>query len=104
MMLQLRDLRLKKCVKSMQLPDYWVQCPQTAITNAEQVQFDQLIANALAENGNTAIDYALESPKWQFLNYLVENYCLVVHGSGNPNIQVTDGRIRSGNANRHRLA
>ncbi len=76
----------------MNLPDYWLQCPKTPISDSDQAAFDQLISNTIAQRNSAPIDYALTAPKWQFLNYLVDHYAIVLHGSGNPDIAMFEPR------------
>lgn len=68
------------------LPKYWLQCPNTTINQKDQAAFEQLHANAIKKKDIFKIDYHLGAPKWQFLNYLVEKHNLVFHGSGDRNI------------------
>jgi hypothetical protein len=76
----------------MMLPDYWLQRPAMAIDAQTRSEFDQLLARARAAGTNTQIDYTLLAPKWQFLCYLADEQGIVLHGTGDPPIQVFEPR------------
>src|SRR6476646_4916367 len=76
----------------MILPDYWLQRPDLEIDSQTRSQFDQLFAEAKAAGANTQIDYTLPAPKWQFLCYLADEHGVVLHGTGDPHIQVFEPR------------
>jgi hypothetical protein len=54
--------------------------------------FDRLLASAIRDGGGQAIDYTLSAPRWQFLCYLCEAKDVLLHGSGNPDIQEFEPR------------
>ena len=76
----------------MMLPDYWLQRPNTEIDSQILSDFDQLFARLKASGTNTWIDYTLPAPKWQFLCYLADQHGVVLHGTGDPYIQVFEPR------------
>ena len=76
----------------MILPDYWLRRPDMEIDSETRAQFDELFAEAKAAGPNTQIDYNLPAPKWQFLCYLAEEQGVVLHGTGDPQIQVFEPR------------
>jgi hypothetical protein len=76
----------------MMLPDYWLQRPQIAIDSQTRSDFDQLFARVKAAGTNTWIDYTFPVPKWQFLCYLADQQGVVLHGTGDPHIQVFEPR------------
>ena len=76
----------------MQLPDYWLSRPAAPLSAQTQAAFDQLLAQAQAAGGNPLIDYTLPAPKWQFLCYLADQHGVVLHGTGDPNIQLFEPR------------
>jgi hypothetical protein len=72
----------------MMLPDYWLQRPDIEIDSRTRSDFDQLLARIKAAGTNTRIDYTFRIPKWQFLCYLADQRGVVLHGTGDPHIQV----------------
>lgn len=75
------------------LPDYWLQRPQIALDDQTRYDFDHLFARLEAAGGNTRIEYNFTVPKWQFLCYLADEQGVVLHGTGDPNIQVFEPRL-----------
>ena len=76
----------------IKLPEYWLQTPELTISAKDRSAFDQLYATVVDQKDIVKIDYSLAAPKWQFLNYLVEEHGLVLHGSGNSNIKMFEPR------------
>jgi len=76
----------------MLLPDYWLQRPPLEIPSQTRSDFDQLLAQLTADRTNTPIDYTFPVPKWQFLCYLADRWGVVLHGTGDPHIQVFEPR------------
>lgn len=76
----------------MELPDYWLRTPLLTLDPQAQLAFDHLLAEALVTGDGGWIDYALPFPKWRFLAYAVEQYAVVLHGTGNPDIPVFEPR------------
>jgi hypothetical protein len=76
----------------MMLPDYWLQRPNIEIDSQTRSDFDQLFARVKAAGTNTRIDYTFPAPKWQFLCYLADQQGVVLHGTGDPHIQVFEPR------------
>jgi hypothetical protein len=74
------------------LPDYWLQRPKIEIDYQTRSDIDKLLARVKVAGSNTRIDYAFPVPKWQFLCYLADQQGVVLHGTGDPNIQVFDPR------------
>ena len=74
------------------LPDYWLQRPNIEIDSQTRSDIDQLFARVKAAGTNTRIDYTFPVPKWQFLCYLADQQEVVLHGTGEPNIQVFEPR------------
>ena len=70
----------------IKLPEYWLQCPDVTIDQKDQAAFEQLYSDAVNQKDGFKIQYDLAAPKWKFLNYLVEEHNLVLHGSGNREI------------------
>jgi len=76
----------------MNLPDYWLPRPKMEIDSQTRSDFDQLLARVKAAEANTRIDYPFRAPKWQFLCYLADKQEVVLHGTGEPNIQTFEPR------------
>lgn len=76
----------------MMLPDYWLQRPNIEIDTETRSDFDQLLAKVKVDGINTRIDYTFPLPRWQFLCYLADHLQVVLHGTGDPNIQVFEPR------------
>jgi hypothetical protein len=76
----------------MMLPDYWLKRPNMEISSQTRSDFDQLFTRIKAAGTNTWIDYTFPVPKWQFLCYLADHWGVVLHGTGDPHIQVFEPR------------
>jgi hypothetical protein len=76
----------------MNLPDYWLQRPSIELDAQTCSAFDQLFTRSKTAGTNTPIDYTLPAPKWQFLCYLADQQGVVLHGTGNPQIEVFEPR------------
>lgn len=74
------------------LPDYWLQRPALEIDRQTRSDFDQLLARIEAAGNFGWIDYAFPVPKWQFLCYLADQHGVVLHGTGDPQIEVFEPR------------
>src|SRR5262249_7645937 len=59
---------------------------------ATTAAYDRLYAVIIAPGSGQAIATDLPTPKWQLLAYLVERYPIVLHGSGQPDIDVFEPR------------
>lgn len=74
------------------MPAYWLRRPELR-TDAETVAaFNRLLEQALASGPGRPIDYRFAEPKWQFLCHAAERANLVLHGSGNPGIELFEPR------------
>jgi hypothetical protein len=76
----------------MMLPDYWLQRPTMEIDSQTRSDFDRFIAGFKAFKAISPIDYTFAAPKWKFLCYLADRLGVVLHGTGDPNIQVFEPR------------
>lgn len=76
----------------MNLPDYWLQRPSMELDAQTRSAFDQLFAQVKAGGANIRIDYSLPAPKWQFLCHLADQQGVVLHGTGDPQIEVFEPR------------
>lgn len=77
----------------MMLPDYWLQRPKLAIDPQTLSDFDELLARVKSAATNTWIDYTLAVPKWQFLCHVADQHGVVLHGTGDPRIDVFEPRL-----------
>jgi hypothetical protein len=76
----------------MMLPDYWLQRPILDLDSKTCADFDQMLARVKAGGITTRIDYSFNAPKWQFLCYMADQHGVVLHGTGDPGIQVFEPR------------
>lgn len=76
----------------MMLPDYWLKRPNIEIDSRTRSDFDRVFARVKAAGINTRIDYTFPAPKWLFLCYLADQQGVVLHGTGDPLIQVFEPR------------
>jgi hypothetical protein len=76
----------------MNLPDYWLQRPTLDYSSQSQADSEQLLSTLQSAGKNTLINYNFPEPKWQFLCYVADQKGVVLHGTGNPNIQVFEPR------------
>ena len=74
------------------LPEYWLQRPNIEIDSLTRSDIDQWFARVKAAGTSTRIDYTFPVPKWQFLCYLADQLGVVLHGTGDPHIQVFEPR------------
>jgi hypothetical protein len=65
---------------------YWLSRPGPAPDADTRAEFDALLATALAIGPDTAIDYRLSAPKWQFLCHVADRGEAVLHGTSDPDI------------------
>lgn len=77
----------------MDLPDYWLRRPDHDRADGETVAgFERLLDEALANGPERPVDYRLAAPKWQFLCHAAARSDLVLHGSGDPGIELFEPR------------
>ncbi|MEM8859907.1 MAG: hypothetical protein AAGD96_16385 [Chloroflexota bacterium] len=76
----------------IKLPEYWLQTPDVSPSHKDLEAFQKLYSETVNQEDAAKIDYNLATPKWQFLNYLVEKHGIVLHGSGNPSIKLFEPR------------
>jgi hypothetical protein len=74
------------------LPEYWLRRPADDPTPDLAAAYDAIWQRALASGSNPLIGEDLPGPPWQFLCHLAEAHGLVLHGSGNPGIEVFEPR------------
>ena len=77
----------------MMLPDYWLERPKLEIDSQTRSDFDELLARMKSARTNTRIDYTFAVPKWQFLCYVADQHGVVLHGTGDPQIEVFEPRL-----------
>jgi hypothetical protein len=76
----------------MPIPDYFLTQPE-ADWSAETIRsFDELFDETLQKGAGDFIDYRLVAPKWQFLCHLCDTRPILVHGSGNSEIEEFEPR------------
>jgi hypothetical protein len=76
----------------MILPDYWLRRPNLEIDPQTRSEFDRLYARVKTAGINIPIDYTFQVPKWQFLCYLADTHAVVLHGTGDMNIELFEPR------------
>lgn len=74
----------------VELPAYWLRRPGVEPDAATVAAFDALLKRYVGTGA--AIDYRLDAPKWQFLCHAAERGDIVLHGSGNPDIDCFEPR------------
>ncbi len=79
----------------MILPDYWLQRPRFELDAQTRSEFDELLARLRAAGANSRIDYPFAVPKWQFVCYAADQHGVVLHGTGDPRIEVFEPRAAS---------
>ena len=68
------------------LPPYFLPQPAANWNPGTIASFEQLFTEINEQGIETAIDYTLPAPKWQFLCYLCDHKNIVLHGSGERDI------------------
>lgn len=73
------------------LPSFFLPRPPMPTDGKTVAAFEALYERA-AKGDGAPIDYELAAPKWQFLCYLADTKGIVLHGSGNPTIEIFEPR------------
>ncbi len=76
----------------MILPDYWLPRPKIELDPQIRSEFDQLLARIKDRGTPYRVDYTYPVPKWQFLCYLADQHGVVLHGTGDANIEIFEPR------------
>lgn len=76
----------------MNLPDYWLQRPVMDMDPQTRSDIDLLLHRLKAAGKPIRIDYTFPIPKWQFLCYLADQHGVILHGTGDPHIQLFEPR------------
>lgn len=76
----------------MNLPDYWLPRPVQAFEAGAEQAFDRLLETTIRRGGQPTIGYHLPWPKWQFLCHLADRLEIVLHGSGDAEIEQFEPR------------
>lgn len=76
----------------MQLPSFYLPRPEMDLSQETMSAFDRLYAEAVELGTGERIEYQLAVPRWQFICYLCDNKNVLVHGSGNPDIEEFEPR------------
>jgi hypothetical protein len=79
-------------VPGVEIPSYWLPRPELRTDPLMAAALDVLLDQALACGSRCPIDYRLGVPKWQFLCHAAEQANLVLHGSGDPGIDLFEPR------------
>jgi len=79
----------------VQLPDYWLSRPAQDPGPDLQAVFDAAWQRMLQAGESAVPEASLPAPKWQFLCHLADAHGLVLHGSGDPNIELFEPRKAS---------
>ncbi|MDR1325708.1 MAG: hypothetical protein LBK00_06700 [Treponema sp.] len=79
-------------INIMELPEYWIKCPNLEINDTEKLFFDSIFENIIKSGKNQMIKYSSLTPKWKFLSYIAKQYPYILHGSGNNNIKTFEPR------------
>jgi hypothetical protein len=74
------------------MPAHWLRRPELRTDAETLTAFDRLLGQALAQGPGQPLEYRLDVPKWQFLCHAAERANLVLHGSGNPGIELFEPR------------
>ena len=75
----------------MELPDYWLSRPGVEHGPDERASFDRTWDHAIA-SGDSPLVEVEPALKWQFLCHLADARGFVLHGSGDPGIDVFEPR------------
>ena len=76
----------------MQHPDYFLTRPPLDLTSTMRAAFARLYAEIMRLGHGQDVNYTLAAPKWQFLSWLCDTQDILLHGSGNPDIQEFEPR------------
>lgn len=76
----------------MDMPWYIVKRPEMGLDAQTVADFERLFAEAVEPGIGAVIHYDLPEPKWKFLCYLCDEKGLVLHGSGNGEIEEFEPR------------
>ncbi|WP_034271604.1 hypothetical protein [Actinospica robiniae] len=76
----------------MEIPGYWLRGPELRRDDATVSAVDRFLDQALEQGPDRPIDYTLDLPKWQFLCHAIERANVVLHGSGDPGIDLFEPR------------
>ncbi len=78
--------------QSPQLPPHFLTRPKPPPDAVTIASFERLYTEAVEPSTGAAIDYNLTAPKWQFLCYLCDTKEVLMHGSGNGEIEEFEPR------------
>ena len=74
------------------LPEYWLQRPIFDFDPATRLDIDRYLAGIRAGGANGRIEYTFPVPRWQFLCYLADRHGVVLHGTGEADIELFEPR------------
>ena len=75
----------------MEFPEYWLRSPAEDVP-VERDELDAELDRALSTGPETAFDYSLAAPKWQFLQHALDHGDILLHGSSSPDIRLFEPR------------
>ena len=76
----------------LQLPAYFLPRPPAKWGADVIASFEQLFTQAVQQGHGTPLEYTLAAPKWQFLCYLCDHKRILLHGSGDADIEEFEPR------------
>jgi hypothetical protein len=76
----------------VQLSAYFSRRPAPEPDADTSASFDRLFEETVEHGIGKEIDYKLQAPKWQFLSYVCDHKGILLHGSGNPDIEEFEPR------------
>ena len=74
------------------LPDYWLPRPVFELSDGVLHLFETIFHDIISSDRTIWVESELPVPKWVFLCWLSDHQHLVLHGSGNPNINLFEPR------------
>jgi hypothetical protein len=77
---------------SLTIPPYFLPSPPMRLDEDTIAAFERLFIASTGGGQIERVEYTLSVPKWQFLCYLCEQKGIVLHGSGDPNLDKLEPR------------
>jgi hypothetical protein len=68
------------------IPEWLIKRPELGLTKSDLSAFETFYSDAVARGDGGTITYTYHQPVWKFLSYIGENYPLLFHGTGKPDI------------------
>lgn len=76
----------------MQIPSYLLPRPPMDLMSERRQSFETLLAEIKEKTDCPFLEYSLPMPKWQFLCYLTDTQDILLHGTGDSDIQEFEPR------------